>query len=93
MNYRLIKYSLNDIHNPKQTILLNRGIENWKQYLNLNEGCIHDFNLLKNIDIVISLSKTKIIETQSLVNLSICNFEIFDPPVATASKYPLSYNC
>lgn len=50
MNYRLIKNSLNDIDNPKQTILLNRGIENWKQYLNLNEGCIHDFNLLKNID-------------------------------------------
>ncbi len=50
MNYRLIKNSLNDIDNPKQTILLNRGIENWKQYLNLNEDCIHDFNLLKNID-------------------------------------------
>ena len=41
---------MNDIDNPKQTILLNRGIENWKQYLNLNEDCIHDFNLLKNID-------------------------------------------
>ena len=50
MNYRLIKNSLNDIDNPKQTILLNRGIENWKRYLNLNEDCIHDFNLLKNID-------------------------------------------
>lgn len=50
MNYRLIKNSLNDIDNPKQTILLNRGIKNWKQYLNLNEDCIHDFNLLKNID-------------------------------------------
>lgn len=50
MNYRLIKDSLNDIDNPKQTILLNRGIENWKQYLNLSEGCTHDFNLLNNID-------------------------------------------
>lgn len=54
MNYRLIKNSLNDIDNPKQTILLNRGIENWKQYLNLNEDCTHDFNLLKNIDKAIS---------------------------------------
>ena len=54
MNYRLIKNSLNDIGNPKQTILLNRGIENWKQYLNLNEDCIHDFNLLKNIDKAVS---------------------------------------
>ena len=50
MNYRLIKNSLNDIDNPKQTILLNRGIENWKQYLNLSEDCTHDFNLLDNID-------------------------------------------
>ena len=41
---------MNDIDNPKQTILLNRGIENWKQYLNLSEDCTHDFNLLKNID-------------------------------------------
>lgn len=54
MNYRLIKKSLNDIDNPKQTILLNRGIENWKQYLSLNEDCIHDFNLLKNIDEAVS---------------------------------------
>lgn len=54
MNYRLIKNSLNDIDNPKQTILLNRGIENWKQYLNLNEDCTHDFNLLDNIDKAVS---------------------------------------
>lgn len=45
---------MNDIDNPKQTILLNRGIENWKQYLNLNEDCTHDFNLLDNIDKAIS---------------------------------------
>ena len=45
---------MNDIDNPKQTILLNRGIENWKQYLNLNEDCTHDFNLLDNIDKAVS---------------------------------------
>ena len=50
MKYRLIKNSLNDIDNPKQTILLNRGIGDWKRYLNLNKDCIHDYNLLKNID-------------------------------------------
>jgi single-stranded-DNA-specific exonuclease len=54
LNYRLIKNSLNDIDNPKQTILLNRGIENWKQYLNLSEDCTHDFNLLDNIDKAVS---------------------------------------
>lgn len=45
---------MNDIDNPKQTILLNRGIENWEQYLNLNEDCTHDFNLLDNIDKAVS---------------------------------------
>lgn len=50
MNYKLIKNSLNDITNPKQTILLNRGIKNWKQYLNLNESCVHDYNLFGNMD-------------------------------------------
>ena len=68
MNYRLIKNSLNDIDNPKQTILLNRGIENWKQYLNLNEGCIHDFNLLKNIDKAVSCF-IKHIENKSRIHI------------------------
>lgn len=68
MNYRLIKNSLNDIDNPKQTILLNRGIENWKQYLNLNEGCTHDFNLLKNIDKAVSCF-IKHIENKSRIHI------------------------
>ena len=68
MNYRLIKDSLNNIDNPKQTILLNRGIENWKQYLNLNEDCIHDFNLLKNIDKAVSCF-IKHIENKSRIHI------------------------
>lgn len=68
MNYRLIKNSLNDIDNPKQTILLNRGIENWKQYLNLNEDCTHDFNLLKNIDRAVSCF-IKHIENKSRIHI------------------------
>lgn len=68
MNYRLIKNSLNDIDNPKQTILLNRGIEDWKQYLNLNEDRIHDFNLLKNIDKAVSCF-IKHIENKSRIHI------------------------
>lgn len=49
MNYKLIKNSLNDINNPQKTILLNRGVKNWQQYLNLNKNCIHDYYLLDNI--------------------------------------------
>lgn len=59
---------MNDIDNPKQTILLNRGIENWKQYLNLNEDCTHDFNLLKNIDKAVSCF-IKHIENKSRIHI------------------------
>jgi len=70
LNYKLIKNSLNDIDNPKQTILLNRGIGNWKQYLNLNEDCTHDFNLLKNIDKAVSCL-IKHIENKSRIHIII----------------------
>lgn len=68
MNYRLINNSLNDIYNPKQTILLNRGIENWEQYLNLNEDCTYDFDLLKNIDKAVSCF-IKHIENKSRIHI------------------------
>lgn len=49
MKYRLIKDSLNDEYNVQKTILLNRGVENWKEYLNINESCINDYSMLENI--------------------------------------------
>ena len=49
MNYKLIKNSLNDINNPQKTILLNRGISDYKTFLNLNEDCVYDYNLLDNM--------------------------------------------
>mgnify|MGYP000877792975 CR=1 FL=1 len=50
MNYKLIEGSLNDIYNPKETILLNRGIENYKEYLNLNDSVLYHWSLLDNIN-------------------------------------------
>lgn len=49
LQYKLIENSLNDINKPIETILLNRGIANWKQYLNLNERYVQDFNDLANM--------------------------------------------
>lgn len=49
MKYRLIKDSLNDEYNVQKTILLNRGVENWKEYLNINGSCINDYSMLENI--------------------------------------------
>lgn len=49
LKYRLIKDSLNDECNVQKTILLNRGVENWKEYLNIDESCVNDYSMLDNI--------------------------------------------
>ena len=50
MEYKLFENSLNDKENVIETVLLNRGIENPQEYLNLNEDCTNDYNNLNNID-------------------------------------------
>ena len=64
MNYELIKNSLNDISNPIETVLKNRGITDWKQYMKLNDDCIYPYSMLRNIDQAVEcmkkISKTKI---------------------------------
>lgn len=49
MKYELIPNSLNDITNPIETVLRNRGIEDIQQYLNLNESVVQDYNDLNNM--------------------------------------------
>ena len=50
MQYKLFKNSLNDKEQIIETVLLNRGIENPQEYLNLNESCCNNYNNLENID-------------------------------------------
>lgn len=50
MQYKLFASSLNDKNNVIETVLLNRGIENPHEYLNLNESCTNDYNNLNNIN-------------------------------------------
>ena len=49
MKYQLISNSLNDISRPVETVLRNRGIEDWKQYLNLDESVVQDYNDLSGM--------------------------------------------
>lgn len=49
MKYKLIENSLNDESNPQKTILLNRGVDNWREYLNVDSSYINDYSMLKNI--------------------------------------------
>lgn len=50
MKYKLFENSLNDKDNVIETVLLNRGIENPQEYLNLDALCINDYNNLNNIN-------------------------------------------
>ena len=50
MQYKLFENSLNDKDNVIETVLLNRGIENPQEYLNLNADCTNDYNDLNNIN-------------------------------------------
>lgn len=50
MKYKLFENSLNDKDNIIETVLLNRGIENPQEYLNLDESCTNDYNNLNNIN-------------------------------------------
>ena len=50
MQYKLFENSLNNKEQIIETVLLNRGIENPQEYLNLNVSCCNDYNNLENID-------------------------------------------
>lgn len=50
MRYKLYDGSLNDKDKIIETVLLNRGIEDPQEYLNLSESCTNDYNNLENID-------------------------------------------
>lgn len=50
MRYELIKGSTNNICSPLETVLLNRGVENYKKYLNLSENDIEPYDHLDNIE-------------------------------------------
>ena len=50
MQYKLFANSLNDRDNIIETVLLNRGIENPQEYLNLTKDCCNDYNNLSNIN-------------------------------------------
>jgi len=49
MNYKLTDNSLNDIYNPKETVLRNRGIEDVNTYLNLDDSVLIHYSELDNI--------------------------------------------
>ena len=55
MQYKLFKQSLNDKDNVLKTILINRGIDNWEEYLNLDSSCCNNYDNLNNIEDAVKL--------------------------------------
>ena len=49
MKYKLIQNSLNDLTNPIETVLRNRGIENVEEYLTLTNAVVQDYSDLENM--------------------------------------------
>ena len=50
MRYELIAGSTNNLSSPLETVLLNRGVENYTKYLNLSEDDIESYDHLDNIE-------------------------------------------
>lgn len=50
MKYKLKNNSSNNINNIVQTIFENRGINNYKEYMNLDDNVLIPYNQLDNID-------------------------------------------
>lgn len=49
MKYELIQGSLNDLDNPIETVLRNRGVKNITQYLQLDSSVVQSYNDLNNM--------------------------------------------
>lgn len=68
MNYELIENSLNDINNPVETILKNRGVIDWKQYMKLNDDCMYPYSMLSNMGQAVECMK-KHIENKNRIHI------------------------
>lgn len=68
MNYELIENSLNDINNPVETILKNRCVIDWKQYMKLNDDCIYPYSMLSNMGQAVECMK-KHIENKNRIHI------------------------
>lgn len=55
MKYKLYKHSENNTSNVIMEVLKNRGVTDYKTYLNLSEDVIIDYKRLENIDLAVNI--------------------------------------
>ncbi len=83
MTYKLI--GKNNIDNPLENFLENRGIKNIKEYTNLNESCVIPYNNLDNIQKAVALLM-KHIESNSVISI------VVDPDADGYSSAAMLWN-
>ena len=77
MNVKLWKGSRNDLSDPIGTIMENRGVEDYKTYMNLDDSCLNSPWLLDNIEDAVLLLNEHILKKSTISILVDCDVDGF----------------
>ena len=75
MNVKLWKGSRNDLSNPIGTVMENRGIYNYQEYLNLDDSCLYSPWLLDNMEEAVDLFNRHIAQNSTISILVDCDVD------------------
>ena len=77
MNVKLWKGSRNDLSDPIGTIMENRGVDDYKTYMNLDDSCLNSPWLLDNIEDAVLLLNKHILKKSTISILVDCDVDGF----------------
>ena len=77
MNVKLWKGSRNDLSDPIGTIMENRGVEDYKTYMNLDDSCLNSPWMLDNIEDAVLLLNEHILKKSTISILVDCDVDGF----------------
>ena len=75
MNVKLWKGSRNDLSDPIGTVMENRGIYNYQEYLNLDDSCLYSPWLLDNMEEAVDLFNRHIAQNSTISILVDCDVD------------------
>ncbi len=77
MNVKLWKGSRNDLSDPIGTIMENRGVEDYKTYMNLDDSCLNSPWLLDNVEDAVLLLNEHFLKKSTVSILVDCDVDGF----------------
>ena len=77
MNVKLWKGSRNDLSDPIRTIMENRGVKDYKTYMNLDDSCLNSPWLLDNVEDAVLLLNKHILKKSTISILVDCDVDGF----------------